>query len=216
VRVLTRAVLLAASAWSALGASHADKPNLMLNGSFEEGLAGWETRSENATIEARYTSDRWNTYSLTFKTKGHTQVHFYISVSPDKHSGGTAWFDNIRCEGVEIENPSFERTLVDGTAPGWYCGPGQPTGIGHATLAHNERHGLTSIVLPWFDLVTIREWAQVVGEARRRGRKVLGIMDTPWGHPNAYPNFRETAIVSWKIPAKGERGWVRFDPPEEE
>jgi len=121
-----------------------------------------------------------------------------------------------RCEDVEIENPSFERTLVDGTAPGWYYGPGQPTGIGHATLAHNQRHGLTSIVLPWFDLVTIREWAQVVGEARRRGRKVLGIMDTPWGHPNAYPNFRETAIVSWKIPAKGERGWVRFDPPEEE
>ena len=118
VRVLATAVLVAA-AWSALGASDSEKANLMLNGSFEEGLAGWETQGENATIKAHHTSDRWNTYSLSFRTKGHTQVHFYISVSPDKHTGGTVWFDNIRCEGVEIENPSFERVLVDGTAPGW-------------------------------------------------------------------------------------------------
>ena len=95
----------------------------------------------------------------------------------------------------------------------WHYSPGQPTGIGHATLAHNERHGLSSIVLPWFDLVCIREWAQVVGEARRRGWRVLGIMDVPWGHPNPYPNFRETAIVSWKIPAEGDPRWVEFAPP---
>jgi len=95
----------------------------------------------------------------------------------------------------------------------WYYGPGQPPDIGWATLRHNGRRGLTSVVLPWFDLENIREWAQVVGQARRRGWKCLGIMDTPWGHPNAYPNFRETAIVSWKIPAKGDPRWVEFVPP---
>ena len=98
----------------------------------------------------------------------------------------------------------------------WYYDPGRPSGVGWATLKYNERYGLSSIVLPWFDLEAIREWAQVVGEARRRGWKCLGIMDVPWGHPNPYPNFRETSIVSWKVPRKGEKRWLKFEPPENE
>ena len=98
----------------------------------------------------------------------------------------------------------------------WYYGPGTPTDLGWVSLKHSHRHGLTSIGLPWFDLRAIREWAQVIGEARRRGFKCLGMMDTPWGYPNPYPNFRETAIVSWRVPREGEPGWVPFSPENDD
>ena len=131
-------------------------------------------------------------------------VMWHDAMSP--YSGGYRW-------GFTEEGPTPPADIWQMV---WYYGPGQPPDIGWATVAHNERHGLSSIVLPWFDLQNIREWAQVVREARRRGWKCLGIMDTPWGHPNAYPNFRETAIVSWKVPVKGEEGWIEFFPPEDE
>ncbi len=95
-----------------------------------------------------------------------------------------------------------------------YYGPGTPPDLGWVSLKNWERHGLKTIELPWYDLQAIREWAQVIGEARRRGWNALGMLDTPWGRPNAYPNFRETAIVSWKVPQKGEHGWVPFNPAD--
>ena len=93
----------------------------------------------------------------------------------------------------------------------WHYGPGQPQDIGWAGLRHAGRNGLTTVVLPWYNLRNIREWAQAVAAARKRGWDCRGILDTPWGHPNPFPNFRETATVSWRVPAKGERGWVPVD-----
>lgn len=93
--------------------------NLLTNPCFEKGLDGWDARTRNAEIKVLHTAEHWNTYSLTFNTKGYKKVYFYISISPDKHTGGTVWIDNVCAKGIKIENPSFERTLADGTAPGW-------------------------------------------------------------------------------------------------
>gem|GEM_PF-3071159 len=90
----------------------------------------------------------------------------------------------------------------------WHYGPGQPQDVGWAGLRHTGRNGLTTVVLPWYNLRNIREWAQVAAAARERGWDCRGIIDTPWGHPNVYPNFRETAARAWNVPAKGEPGWV--------
>ena len=37
----------------------------------------------------------------------------------------------------------------------------------------------------------------------------------PSAHPGPYANFKETASVSWKVPAKGEKGWVEFEIDEQ-
>jgi len=98
----------------------------------------------------------------------------------------------------------------------WYYSPFQALQQGWASLVHYQKFGLTTVVCPWFKLQNIREWAQVVGEARRRGWRCLGMVDTTWSEPPPYANIRETAIVSWKIPSKGDKRWVAFTLPEEE
>ena len=96
----------------------------------------------------------------------------------------------------------------------WFYDPITPLYQGWASLAHFQKFGLSTVGCPWFKLQAIREWAQVVGEARRRGWNCLGMMDTPWSGPPPFRNFRETAIVSWKIPARGDRRWVEFVAPK--
>ena len=93
----------------------------------------------------------------------------------------------------------------------WHYAPGMPLDKGWADVKLCQKLGQSTIVFPWYNLRCIREWAQVVGEARRRGWNAMGIIDTPWGHPGPYVNFKETACVSWKVPAKGEKGWVEFE-----
>ncbi len=120
------------------------------------------------------------------------------------YAGGYQW-------GFTEQGPAPPRDILQLV---WYYGPGIPSDAGWACVKYYQKYGVATIVVPWYNLPAIREWAQVVGQARARGWNCLGMMDTPWGHPGPYPNFRETAIVSWKIPRKGARQWVEFAPDD--
>ena len=96
----------------------------------------------------------------------------------------------------------------------WHYDPGIAVDKGWEDVKLCQKLGLKTVVFPWFNLRCIREWAQVVGTARKRGWNCMGIIDTPWGHPGPYVNFKETAKISWKIPEKGDKGWIKFEPDD--
>jgi hypothetical protein len=52
----------------------------------------------------------------------------------------------------------------------------------------------------------------VVAEARRKGYPCLGMLASLWNKRAG--GFQETAIVSWKIPKKGEKGFVALPKNE--
>ena len=84
------------------------------------------------------------------------------------------------------------------------------------------RHSLELVGCPWYDPTNIRQWAQVLHQARLRGWGGLGLRNygPPPGTANmpmSYPET-ETAICGWRVPREGERRWVEVssaagDPP---
>jgi hypothetical protein len=96
----------------------------------------------------------------------------------------------------------------------WFYDPNDAATRGWESLKHFEKQGLTTVVCPCFKLQNIREWAQVVGEARARGWSCRGMVDMTWSQPPPYANVRETAIVSWRAPKPGDRRWLYFEPGE--
>jgi hypothetical protein len=98
----------------------------------------------------------------------------------------------------------------------WGYDPLWPVIAGRAALEYWSRLGFTTSVMPWYDLTNVRAWAQVVAEARRKGYPCLGMIDSCWTAETRPGGMEETAIVSWKIPPKGDRRFVELPPLEAE
>jgi len=88
----------------------------------------------------------------------------------------------------------------------WGYDANWPSGYGREAVEYWTRLGFETSVMPWDNLRNVRGWAQVVAEARRKGYPCLGMIGSNWA--NRCGGFKETAIVSWKTPKAGERGFV--------
>ena len=86
-----------------------------------------------------------------------------------------------------------------------------PAAHGREALAYWSELGFETSVMPWDNLRNVRGWAQVVAEARRKGYPCVGMIDSCWAKRQG--GVKETAIVSWKIPREGERGFVALKTP---
>lgn len=98
----------------------------------------------------------------------------------------------------------------------WGYDPSWPVVAGRASVAYWSKLGITTSVMPWYDLRNVDAWAQVVAEARGKGYPCLGMIDSCWQGtrvPDTYGGVEETAIVSWRIPRKGDMRYVEL-PPE--
>ncbi|MBI3921434.1 MAG: hypothetical protein HY318_08470 [Armatimonadetes bacterium] len=95
----------------------------------------------------------------------------------------------------------------------WGYDASWPVTAGRASIAYWSKLGITTSVMPWYDVRNVDAWAQVVAEARGKGYPCLGIIDSCWQGtrvPDTYGGVEETAIVSWKIPRKGDRRYIEL------
>ncbi len=93
----------------------------------------------------------------------------------------------------------------------WGYDASWPMMSGRESVEFWSKLGFVTSVMPWNNLRNVRGWAQVVAEARRKGYKCLGIIDSCWsGVPNTNGGVIETAIVSWRVPRKGEKNYVEL------
>jgi hypothetical protein len=92
----------------------------------------------------------------------------------------------------------------------WGYDAGWPAAYGREAVEYWSGLGFETSVMPWDNLRNVRGWAQVVAEARAKGYPCSGMIDACWtlGSTLRDGGMQETASVSWKIPRKGERGYV--------
>jgi len=88
---------------------------------------------------------------------------------------------------------------------------------GRAALTFWSKLGFTTSVMPWYDLTNVRVWAQVVAEAGRKGYPCIGMIGSCWKScSDPTGGMEETAIVSWRIPQKGDRRFFQLPSSEPE
>jgi hypothetical protein len=87
-----------------------------------------------------------------------------------------------------------------------------PLRDGRESVEYWSNLGFETSVMAWDNLHNVWGWAQVVAEARRKGYPCLGMLASLWNKRAG--GFQETAIVSWKIPKKGEKGFVALPKNE--
>ena len=94
----------------------------------------------------------------------------------------------------------------DAHAQIWGYDANWPAAYGMEAVEYWSALGFETSVMSWDNLRNVRGWAQVVAEARAKGYPCMGMINALWA--NRPGGFRETAIVTWKIPQKGEKGFV--------
>jgi hypothetical protein len=88
----------------------------------------------------------------------------------------------------------------------WGYDANWPITYGREAVAYWTKLGHETSVMPWDNLRNVRGWAQVVAEARRQGTPCLGMIGSIWAQRAG--GFKETAIVSWKVPQAGDERFV--------
>lgn len=81
-----------------------------------------------------------------------------------------------------------------------------PAAYGREALTYWHELGFETSVMPWDNLHNVRQWAQVVREARAKGFDCKGMIGSAWDKRDG--GFRETAAVAWKIPKIGDKNYV--------
>ncbi len=106
--------------------------------------------------------------------------------------------DYVKAAGPEL--PGDALINIWGYEANW------PATYGREAVAYWTRLGFETSVMPWDNLRNVRGWAQVVAEARRQGYPCRGMIGSIWDKRAG--GFRETAVVSWRVPQPGEDGYV--------
>lgn len=88
----------------------------------------------------------------------------------------------------------------------WGYDANWPAAHGREAVEYWTKLGHETAVMPWDNLRNVRGWAQVVAEARQHGAPCLGMIGSIWDKRDG--GFRETAIVSWRLPRPGEDNTV--------
>jgi len=112
-------------------------------------------------------------------------------------------FDKAGSVGVADIGPLLPKDIIQCV---WGYEANTPQARGFKGVEYFSNLGITTFVCPWYDFTNIRQWAQVVAEARRRGWPCLGLVDSVW-YSNA-DGVEEAAICSWEIPKKGDPRYV--------
>lgn len=82
---------------------------------------------------------------------------------------------------------------------------------GPESLSFWSKAGFETSGMTWYNLRNIWGWAQLGAKARAKGWPFLGLINAAWqSGPNPTGGFKDTAIVSWKIPKKGEKRFVEL------
>jgi hypothetical protein len=117
------------------------------------------------------------------------------------------WVGNVN-EECKIARPLLPKDALINV---WGYDASWPVAYGRDAVAFWSRAGFETSVMPWNNLRNVRGWAQVVAEARAKGYPCAGMIDSCWPEtkvPNCNGGVMETAIVSWKIPKKGEKRFI--------
>jgi hypothetical protein len=88
----------------------------------------------------------------------------------------------------------------------WGYDANWPATYGVDAVEYWTELGFETSVMPWDNLRNVRGWAQVVSNARKQGYPCLGMIGSIWAGRDG--GFRETAIVSWRVPRPGEDRFV--------
>ena len=118
------------------------------------------------------------------------------------------WSGNINTPYVRAAEPLISR---DAHVQVWGYNANWPAVYGWEAVEYWSKLGFESSVMSWDNLRNVRGWAQVVARARAKGYPCLGMINACWGKRTG--GFQETAIVSWKIPGEGEKGFVSLSKP---
>lgn len=93
----------------------------LTNGDFENpkaALAGWTVEHDGAEVVPNRIGGRWLTIKVTFNSEDCTRINLYIGAYSTP--AGRCWVDNVRSEGLQISNGSFETLTPDGKSfAGW-------------------------------------------------------------------------------------------------
>ena len=113
------------------------------------------------------------------------------------------WSGDMGNPHVRAAQPFVSR---DAHAQIWGYAVNWPAAHGWEAIEYWSQSGFETSVMSWDNLRNVRGWAQVVAEARAKGYPCLGMINACWA--NRAGGFRETAIVTWKIPKPGEKRFV--------
>lgn len=114
----------------------------LTNGGFEnkrKPLAGWRVRADGGAVEPVRIGGQWFKVKVTFNSAECDRVNLYIGAYSTPT--GSCWIDNVRGDGFEIKNPSFEQ-MRNGAYTHWsHEGPGKWT---HVSTEHasDGKHAL--------------------------------------------------------------------------
>lgn len=119
------------------------------------------------------------------------------------------WAGNMNDHYVRAAEPFISR---DAHVQIWGYDANWPSAYGREAIRYWSTLGFESSVMSWDNLRNVRGWAQVVAEARAKGYPCLGMINACWA--NRTGGFQETAVVCWKVPREGEKGFVSLDSPK--
>ena len=94
----------------------------------------------------------------------------------------------------------------------WGYDANWPATYGKDSIEYWSKLGFETTVMPWDNLRNVQGWAQVVADARKKGYPCLGMIDSCWAKRTG--GIKGSAIVSWKIPKKSEKGFVELKKKE--
>ncbi len=86
-----------------------------------------------------------------------------------------------------------------------------PNGPGKEAIEFWTKYDHQTMGLAWYNLRNVRGWAQIIDKARKKGYPCIGLVGSAWAdlpYEISSGGLMETARVSWRVPRKGEKGWV--------
>jgi len=99
----------------------------------------------------------------------------------------------------------------------WHYGAGDSVAYAYKTAKLSEEQGLAFFLVPMYDYWNIHVFAAAAKWSREKGIDCLGLSDWayhlgPYAKLKAPAPFIEEALVcAWRVPRKGERGYVDFE-----
>jgi hypothetical protein len=77
-----------------------------------------DPQAKGVTLEQVTTPDQWTTATIKFKVSADTDLRLRLAANYTKSEEKWVFIDNVKAEGIQIENPDFENPGPKGPA-GW-------------------------------------------------------------------------------------------------
>ncbi len=112
----------------------------------------------------------------------------------------------------DFSKQAVDRLSKDMIVNVWGYDASFPIGPGKESIEFWMKHGFQTMGLAWHNLRNVRSWAQIISKARKKGYPCLGLVGSAWpdlSYDISSGGLMETARVSWRVPRKGDKGYVQ-------